>query len=155
MQAPQLQFEGRIDQVSDICGEKLNTRLVAAALQRAEQETGVSLSFALVTPVVGDRPHYRLYGEGADGAALRAFADSLDRALAESDSYRYARVLGQLAEIAAVAVRDGAARYHRACVAAGQRPGNVKPTYLDNHLDWSAVFGDVTAGPSELSQAAR
>ncbi len=155
MQAPLLHFEGRIDQVCDVCGEKLNARLVAAALRRAEQDTAVSLSFALVTPVAGDPPRYRLYGEGTDDANLRAFGDRLDRALAENDSYRYARALGQLAAIEAVAVRDGAARYHRACVATGQRPGNIKPTYLDNRLDWSAVFGGVTAAPSELSEAAR
>src|SRR5262249_45372617 len=80
-QAPLLRFEGRVDQVSDLCGEKLSARLAAAALDRARRETGTSPAFAFVAPVPGDPPHYRLYVEGVDAGTLPALAASVERAL--------------------------------------------------------------------------
>jgi hypothetical protein len=140
-QAPLLRFEGRVDQQCDLRGEKLNAHGVAAALERAQRASAVSLSFALVCPTAGDPPRYRLYADGIDGAALATVAETLERLLGESHGYGYARALGQLGPLEPVLVRDGAARYLDARIAAGQRAGDVKPTHLDNRLDWSAVFG--------------
>jgi hypothetical protein len=149
-QAPLLQFEGRVDQRCDLRGEKLGAHQVAAALQLAQQASAVALSFALVSPAAGDPPHYRLYAEGADGAALGKVAGALERILGESHGYGYARALGQLGPLEPVLVRDGAARYLQARIAAGQRAGDVKPTYLDDRLDWSAVFG--SSSPTEAAR---
>ena len=140
-QAPLLRFEGRVDQRCDLRGEKLDAHQVAAALERAGRESDVRLSFALLCPAAGDPPCYRLYAEGAGGAALRRLAGTLERILGESHGYGYARALGQLGPLEPVLVRDGAARYLQARIAAGARPGDVKPTHLDDRLDWSAVFG--------------
>jgi hypothetical protein len=141
LEAPLLQFQGRTDQVSDLCGEKLNPRLVAAAMSYAERTTGGALTFALLAPVVADPPHYCLYAEGTDPGKLRSMCEALERKLGESRGYSYARTLGQLGPIRGVSVRDGAARYLRARTAAGQRVGDVKPVQLDDRLDWSSVFG--------------
>ena len=140
VRAPRLRFEGRVDHVSDVCGEKLSAGWVAAALERVQKQTGLSLAFALVAPAAGDPPRYHLYAEGIEAGALDAFVGHLERALSESGGYRYARSLQQLGPLEAVAVRDGAARYIRACAAAGQRPGNVKPSCLDTRSHWHEVF---------------
>jgi hypothetical protein len=147
LQAPLLHFEGRIDQVSDLCGEKLNPRMVARALRDAERATGATLSFALLAPAVGDPPGYRLYAEGVDAGTLHDVCEAVEQTLCESHGYRYARALGQLRGIAGVPVRDGAARYLRARAAAGQRAGDVKPAHLDDRLDWSLVFTDARREP--------
>jgi hypothetical protein len=148
-QAPTLRFDGRIDQVSDLCGEKINPRMVAAALARAQQTAGVSLTFALLAPVRSDPPHYCLYAEGPDGATLRIIRDELERLLSQNHGYQYARALGQLGPLGAIAVRDGAARYVRARADAGQRAGSVKPAQLDATLEWSRVFVHETEGIAE------
>jgi hypothetical protein len=140
-QAPVLSLEGRIDQVSDLCGEKLNPRLVAAALEGAERTVGVPVAFALVAPVPGTPPHYCLYVEAAERRALPAIGNLVERALAENPGYAYARRLGQLGPLRVVAVTDGAIRYLRARAAAGQRAGQIKPAQLDASLDWSGIFG--------------
>ena len=153
-QAPVLRFEGRIDQVSDVCGEKLNPRMVAAALGEAQQATGATLAFALMAPAAGDPPQYRLYAEGVDGMTLRTLCEVIEQRLCDSHGYRYARELGQLAPVHGVAVNDGAARYLRARTMAGQRTGDIKPAQLDNSLDWSTVFGGAAQQSSDRVEAA-
>ena len=147
LQAPLLHFEGRIDQVSDLRGEKLNPRMVAQALGYAAQTTGATLTFALLAPAAGDPPGYRLYAEGADEATLQRVCDAVERTLCDSHGYRYARALGQLTAIHGVPVQDGAARYLRARIEAGQRAGDIKPAHLDDRLDWRVVRSKALASP--------
>jgi hypothetical protein len=147
LQAPVLRFEGRVDQVSDVAGEKLNAHLVSRALEHAQLAASTPLVFALLSPAYGELPRYRLFAEGADAARLELVVERLELALGESDGYRYARALGQLAPIEAVVVQDGAARYQRALIAAGRRAGDIKPSHLDARLDWGAVFGVAKAAP--------
>ena len=153
-QAPVLRFEGRIDQVSDVCGEKLNPRMVAAALGEAQHVTGASLQFALMAPVAGDPPQYCLYAEGVDGPTLRTLCEVIEQRLCDNSGYRYARDVGQLAPVHGVPVSDGAAQYLRARAMAGQRAGDIKPAQLDSSLDWSAVFrGSAPATPVHTKAA--
>ncbi|MDQ3002813.1 MAG: GH3 auxin-responsive promoter family protein [Fibrobacterota bacterium] len=158
-QAPLLRFEGRIDQVSDLCGEKLNPRMVAAAIACAERASDSAFAFALLAPAAGNPPHYRFFAETGMGSgrmdegkwmnACRALED----ALCESHGYCYARSLGQLGPVCGVAVRDGAARYLLARTAAGQRSGDVKPSCLDGSRDWSEVFTEVLQSEVRLAEA--
>jgi hypothetical protein len=126
--------------VADVCGEKLSADRVAAALERARGEAGVSPLFVMVAPAGGDPPRYHLYAEGIDAARLVRFGDIVERAFSEGHGYGYARSLGQLAPLEVVAVQDGATRYIRGCAARGQRPGDVKPASLDVRPGWREVF---------------
>ena len=155
LEAPVLSFEGRIDQVSDVCGEKLNPRLVAAALGAAQRATGTTLAFALMAPTAGDPPQYCLYAEGVGGVTLRTLCEVLEERLCDSHGYRYARALGQLAPVHGVPVSDGAARYLGARTMAGQRAGDIKPAQLDSSLDWSAVFRSAARDSSGCVEAER
>ena len=140
-QAPLLRFEGRIDQVSDLRGEKLNPRMVGAAIRAAQTATGAALAFSLLAPAGGDPPHYRLYAEPAGAMVPEMVAGAIEAALGENHGYRYARLLGQLGPVVCVPVSDGAARYLKAR-AAGQRVGDIKPAHLDSSRDWARVFGE-------------
>jgi len=155
LQAPLLHFEGRIDQVSDLCGEKLNPRMVAQALGYAAQATGATLAFALLAPAAGDPPGYRLYAEGVDVTTLQRICEMVERTLCDSHGYRYARALGQLAAIRGVPVQNGAGQYLRARAAAGQRAGDIKPAHLDSRLDWSVVFEAAQGEPLASAEVTR
>ena len=144
---PRLRFLGRVDQVSDLCGEKLDARSVAHALAAAQAESGLQLRFALLVPLPGDPPRYRLYADGVPREAVAALRERVDRRLAENEAYRHARALGQLGPPEVTAVDDGARRYFEACTAAGQRPGDVKPAVLETRIDWRRVFDDAAADP--------
>lgn len=154
LQAPILRFEGRCDQVSDLCGEKLDARLIASAIERARSESGVAAAFALVAPVRGDPPRYRVYAECASDAELALLTAALDRALGSAPGYRYARALSQLAPLEGVRVAEGEARYRQAMIEAGGRAGDVKPTHLDARVEWDGVFGGRAAFTPTVSGVA-
>jgi hypothetical protein len=82
-----------------------------------------------------------------DVTTLQSVCDAVERTLCDSHGYRYARALGQLSAIRGVPVHDGAARYLRARVEAGQRAGDIKPAHLDDRLDWSLVFEGAPGEP--------
>lgn len=125
---PRVRFLGRAGMVSDLVGEKLAASFVGHVLA----EIVPHAHFAMLAP---HERHYRLYIEGAavDGRAIEA-------RLCEGHPYRYARALGQLDPVEVVVVRDGTRAYERACVARGQRAGDVKPTPLHPARDWSQFF---------------
>lgn len=58
---PRIRFAGKLDRVSDLCGEKVHANQVEQALQRVRQTLGAELRFALLAPVQGSPSHYRLY----------------------------------------------------------------------------------------------
>lgn len=130
-QCPLVRFVGKADRTCDLVGEKLGEPFVRGVLDRL----GVR-GFAMLVPVAGRAPHYRLYCDDGVGPGPSA----LDAALSANPHYRYARQLGQLGPPNVRAVADGWAKYERSCVARGVRAGNVKPTALDGWPDWPAVF---------------
>jgi hypothetical protein len=126
---PRVRFLGRAGMVSDLVGEKLAASFVGRVLA----DVAPRASFAMLAP---HERRYRLYVEGTDVSA-----DAIEAKLCEGHPYRYARALGQLDPVEVVAVREGARVYERACVARGQRAGDVKPTPLHPARDWSRYFG--------------
>ena len=128
---PVLRFLGRADKVSDLVGEKLSEAFVAASFAAIGIE-----GFAMLASEA-DPPHYVLYTD----VPQPIIGERLDAALRESFHYDYARRVGQLANIRVVLVEgDAQARYLDACVAAGQRLGDIKPVALALRGGWDAVF---------------
>lgn len=126
-----LEFAGR-DQVSDLAGEKLSEGFVAAVLEETARRFAFS-GFLMLAPEWGSPPRYLLLAESEDAEAL---AGAVEDGLRASVHYDYCRRLGQLAAVAGVAVRGAQERYLEACVALGQRAGDVKPAYLRRDLGW-------------------
>ncbi len=139
---PLVRYAGRLDRVSDLCGEKLHARRVEDALAQARTDSGVTPAFALLAPQTTEPPRYVLYVESAaDDEALSRFGAALEAQLGEGHHYRYARDLGQLGPLVVHRVTRGWARFERQLVSEGARAGDIKPTGLDTRDCWPAIFG--------------
>lgn len=146
-QVPLIRFEGKLDGVSDLCGEKLSSPFVQRALERAGASLGVQPAFALLAPDRSPVPRYALFVESeAPEEKLVDLAARVDEELSASHPYRYCRELGQLQAVRVCAVRDGAAKYQAALVNRGFRLGQIKPTCLDSRRSWPEVFGEPPKG---------
>ena len=145
---PLLRFEGRLDQVSDLCGEKVSAVAAEEAVRRALQEAKARPEFVLLAPALTPRPHYALYVEGLREEIANRMAAEIDRALSAAHPYRYCRELGQLDPVRAVPVRGGRASYEHALLARGQRLGSIKPSFFDiRTLDAHMSTSDVHTSP--------
>lgn len=162
---PMVRFLGRSGGGSDLAGEKLSDAFVQRTLDQALRVCGVAARFALVVPVEGRPPHYRLYLQTEDAAPPRPVAqrlvDTLQTALAENPHYRYAVELGQLAP-AELAVLDASgpaawAVFEQRRIEQGQKPGDIKPTALDAWPGWPPRFAPLVraayAAPRSSSSA--
>ncbi|RUR20594.1 hypothetical protein ELY21_00465 [Legionella sp. km535] len=123
-----IQFKGRGDAMSDLCGEKLSERFVQSVFDKHLPDD----SFFLLLPQWGETPGYSLYHQGIHDSEL---ANKIEDALQESFHYNYCRQLGQLAPVQSRYCPDLPQRYYDACVRAGQRPGDVKPRALVHSID--------------------
>ncbi len=118
---PRLVFEGRADLVSDMVGEKLNEAFVARALAAL----GVAAALA---PRSEPKPHYELWLD-AEQAPEQA-GERIDAALRGNPQYAYARDLGQLGPVIALARPGFSARRNEERARAGWRLGDMKPAAI-------------------------
>jgi hypothetical protein len=128
--------------VADWCGEKLHEAQAARVIESAFTARCLTPSFAMLAcDTSADVPHYVLYVE-APGSEdeLGGIGASIDHALEENFHYRYARRLGQLGPVRVFAARHAEASYLAACIARGQRAGDVKCLALDRRDDWTPKF---------------
>ncbi|MGE5453413.1 MAG: GH3 auxin-responsive promoter family protein [Acidobacteriota bacterium] len=144
---PKVRFGGKLDRVSDLCGEKVHASQVEAALAQARHSTGARWHFAMLAPVRGPSPHYRLFIDGDLSADLLAgIGQQVESHLATGHHYAACRRLGQLGPLQAQAVAHGWQIFQRTLVAAGQRAGDIKPTALDARHDWVKAFSTSEKG---------
>jgi hypothetical protein len=134
--APLLQFEGRLDRSSDLRGEKLNATFVERAVRETLNEHPAV--FAMVAPEMSEPPRYVVFVEGAQSPQI--LAADLEQRFCEAMHYRYARELGQLGPVHAVAVQGGEQRYLAEQRRRGVRLGDVKPSGFDPRPGWVEVF---------------
>lgn len=132
---PSLRFIGRDDRVSDLAGEKLSDGFVSGVLERLF--AGVRPQFALLAP---DRTEtrfgYALF-VSSDAAVSPDLAARLEHALRSNPHYAWCVDLGQLAPARIIPVGSGASHaFIDACVARGQRLGDVKAASLSTASDW-------------------
>jgi hypothetical protein len=134
-EVPRLEFVGKEDGVSDLCGEKLSPAFVGKALCRAHDRGLLSGGFSMLAPATQGR-HYILFTDGAlNDSAL------LDQYLCENPHYDYCRRLGQLGPVEVFRItRNAEEAYIRRCEARGQRAGAVKPASLSAASGWEEVF---------------
>jgi hypothetical protein len=134
-----VEFLGRADGRTDLAGEKLDARHVADVLADTALACDVRPRFTMLSPERGAPSRYLLFVEAGPGEQLgnlERFAAAVDTALRAISHYDYCRRLGQLDALELVVVTNGFDRYERACIARGQRAGDVKPTALHPAEDW-------------------
>jgi hypothetical protein len=129
---PCIQFIGRDDSRSDLVGEKIDERIVSAALRKAHLPGP-----AILVPVANARPpRYLLITEcHADRAAER-----IESELCRVHHYSIARRNHQLAAVASRRVANLAALVHEAWQATGRRSGDAKPSSLIVSADFAAAL---------------
>jgi hypothetical protein len=134
---PILEFLGKEDCVSDVCGEKLNAVFVTNVL--ADFGSCRSASFAMLAPSEGETPHYTLFLETA--LLEPDLARRVDEKLQANPHYKYCRQIGQLAPLRVFRIQRGAREaFLRRCEASGQRAGTVKLVSLNKRAGWEGVF---------------
>lgn len=128
---PCIDFIGRDNIVSDLCGEKLNEAFAGRTLN----ELGLN-GFAMLVPRYD---HYVLY------TATRVTGQQLDDLLARNFQFRWAQQLGQLRPTIVVLVANSAATlYIESLENRGRKRGDIKPVALDCWQGWHDVFATVT-----------
>jgi hypothetical protein len=141
---PLLEFLGKEDGVSDLCGEKLSPAFVGCVLEELAGERAYLSDFAMLAPSHQESLRYVLFLQGA--ASETDLAIRLDKKLTQNPHYAYCRRLGQLASPRVFQITSDADEcYLRRCVAMGQRAGAVKAVALHRLTGWENFFrGDWT-----------
>ncbi len=143
-QCPLLRFTGRCDKISDWYGEKLNESHVGGLVSALLARHSLRAPFAMLAPDGDPRPdHYTLLLADTPGGMpqdLAPLTEELDAALCENIHYAYCRKLGQLKPASVTGLACGSEeahrRYLRACLAKGQKAGDIKPVSLDSRPGW-------------------
>jgi GH3 auxin-responsive promoter len=136
---PLLEFLGKEDGVSDLCGEKLSPAFVGSVLRELSDERAYSSDFAMLAPSQQESICYVLFLQGA--ASGTDLSVRLDNKLSQNPHYAYCRRLGQLAGPRIFQITSDAAEcYLRRCVALGQRAGAVKTVPLHRLTGWEDCF---------------
>ncbi len=138
-QLPLINFEQKLDRVSDMVGEKLNAHFVYETFNRIRELMNLPMGFAMLVPLY-EETSYRLYIECDKLVDLNALAKNLDEALSVSHHYGYARKLGQLKPLSAKNIRNGHNLYIEHLISLGIKRGNIKPTLLEARPGWENVF---------------
>lgn len=138
---PELVFSGKLDRVSDLCGEKLNATFVEPIIDQVLQSQGIHAHFAMLSPSPADHRRYTLFIDADyDPAKNAELSSNIEGCLQQSHHYHYCRQRGQLLPLRIVKVNDGWSRYQQHLVNHGQRLGDIKPTRLETRHDWHSVF---------------
>ena len=146
---PLLEFLGKEDGISDLCGEKLSPAFVGSVLKELSVERAYSSDFAMLAPSRQERPCYVLFLQGA--TSQTDLAARLDQKLTQNPHYAYCRRLGQLAAPRIFQITsDAGESYLRRCVATGQRAGAVKAVALHRMMGWEDCFRGGTKQRTEL-----
>jgi hypothetical protein len=136
---PLLEFLGKEDGVSDLCGEKLSPAFVGSVLEELSVERAYSSDFVMLAPSQQESPYYVLFLQG--DASQTDLADQLDKKLTQNPHYAYCRRLGQLAAPRIFQITsDAGESYLRRCVSTGQRAGAVKAVALHRLTGWEDFF---------------
>ncbi|MDD5008253.1 MAG: GH3 auxin-responsive promoter family protein [Syntrophorhabdaceae bacterium] len=145
---PLIRFKGKIDQISDLVGEKLNNFHVEKAMSKVFNACGVTPAFCMLAPDHdrNKRPFYTLYlsPNGFPDNVLPGIAAMMEKELSENFHYSYARSAGQLLPVNmfVIDVEKGKPQdiYLERMISGGKRAGNIKPPSLDKNTGWSGLF---------------
>ncbi|HZA54004.1 MAG TPA: GH3 auxin-responsive promoter family protein, partial [Candidatus Udaeobacter sp.] len=140
---PLVEFVGRSEDTSDLCGEKLHEAFVRGVLHEVLDEFRIAPLFAMLAPEWGTPPGYVLFLEAMNVTPelMSKLVSRLEEELFAGTHYAYCRRLGQLSPLRGVRIVSGGNRgYLARCARMGQRLGNIKPTALHRQTGWSEWY---------------
>jgi len=143
-QVPCFEFIAKDNLVSDLVGEKLNSRHVEESIRRVEEICHVCFEFALLAPGNSkDYPRYDLYVQPDSNGFVDfpAVAVRMEEELKRNYHYHHARQLGQLQPLKVFHISGQAdVLYRRHMIARGMKPGDIKIYGLSLDSSWASIF---------------
>jgi hypothetical protein len=138
---PRIEFMGKTDIVSDVCGEKLHESHVSEVLQKTMELFEIKSSFHFIAPSVeGSLAGYVLYlnEEGIDKFTIdfSKLTKAIDDALKENFHYRKCRELGQLNTPGIFLLKQEAIETYLSIKAKNSKISTQKLVKLEKETDW-------------------
>jgi len=136
---PTLRFIGKMNNISDQFGEKLNETHIAKIVKSVLPTE--KYNFCMLAPDNDDRQYgYTLYVENKDNLS-EGLAENFERGLRENPQYKYCIELGQLRPVKIFRImRNGYNTYKMRLSELGIKYGDIKMSYLNNLDGWSDHF---------------
>jgi hypothetical protein len=143
---PLLRFMGKLDRISDMCGEKLSAVFLEKCIASAAEKSGLTFDFLIFSPQRLPDARYVLYIETkCTQLKVEDFVSKVEANMREGKHYDYCRDLGQLKSLTWTKVTEGTAKYQKELLNLGMKLGNIKPSVLELKADWHQVFNDFEA----------
>lgn len=140
---PNIEFVGRSNKVSDICGEKLNEIFVRSILKNVFTKYKLYPSFSMLAPVkIENEIFYTLFFEGDyDKESIVAIHNEIDNNLSKNYHYENCRKLKQLRRPRIFVINKNAYKvYVERLNSWGMNIGDIKPTSLSSYIQWKEFF---------------
>ena len=142
---PIVKFVGRINNFSDIVGEKLKNSFVEKQVLKTLEENNIKSEFLLFAPVKNETEgiFYTLFLEiKKDGRKFnwKQIENEINSSLCKAFHYEYAYKLGQLRKVRVFLVEKDGLKTYTAEKSKKQKIGDIKYRLLDKNFGWENKF---------------
>ena len=142
---PIVKFVGRINNFSDIVGEKLKNSFVEKQVLTTLEENNIKSEFLLFAPVKNETEgiFYTLFLEiKKDGRKFnwKQIENEINSSLCKAFHYEYAYKLGQLGKVRVFLIEKDGLKTYTAEKSKKQKIGNIKYRLLDKNFGWENKF---------------
>ena len=142
---PIVKFVGRINNFSDIVGEKLKNSFVEKQILTTLEENNIKGEFLLFAPVKNERGEtfYTLFLEikKEDGKFnWKQIENEINSSLCKAFHYEYAYKLGQLRKVRVFLIEKDGLKTYTAEKSKKQKIGDIKYRLLDKNFGWENKF---------------
>ena len=142
---PIVKFVGRINNFSDIVGEKLKNSFVEKQVLKTLEENNIKGEFLLFAPVRNETGEifYTLFLEiKKDGRKFnwKQIENEINSSLCKAFHYEYAYKLGQLRKVRVFLIEKDGLKTYTAEKSKKQKIGDIKYRLLDKNFGWENKF---------------
>ena len=142
---PIVKFVGRINNFSDIVGEKLKNSFVEKQVLTTLEENNIKGEFLLFAPVKNETGEifYTLFLEiKKDGRKFnwKQIENEINSSLCKAFHYEYAYKLGQLGKVRVFLIEKDGLKTYTAEKSKKQKIGDIKYRLLDKNFGWENKF---------------
>ena len=142
---PIVKFVGRINNFSDILGEKLKNSFVEKQVLTTLEENNIKSEFLLFAPVKNETEgiFYTLFLEiKKDGRKFnwKQIENEINSSLCKAFHYEYAYKLGQLGKVRVFLIEKDGLKTYTAEKSKKQKIGDIKYRLLDKNFGWENKF---------------
>ena len=142
---PIVKFVGRINNFSDIVGEKLKNSFVEKQVLTTLEENNIKGEFLLFAPVKNERGgiFYTLFLEiKKEGRKFnwKQIENEINSSLCKAFHYEYAYKLGQLGKVRVFLIEKDGLKTYTAEKSKKQKIGDIKYRLLDKNFGWENKF---------------